>query len=86
MLVTRLPRADAASLSVIGPLVLSQLCTPPLSSPHLALTPHLSQVYCAPNAPVRRHHVVDGAFSVRGRDLPHGDDTLYVAPHPHPTP
>ena len=36
------------------------------------------QVYCAPNAPVRRHHVVDGAFSVRGRDLPHGDDTLYI--------
>jgi len=35
-------------------------------------------VYCAPNAPVRRHHVVDGAFSVRGRDLPHGDDTLYI--------
>jgi len=22
--------------------------------------------------------VVDGAFSVRGRDLPHGDDTLYI--------
>ena len=31
------------------------------------------QIYCAPNRTVHGRHVVDGAFSVRGRDLPHGD-------------
>ena len=35
-------------------------------------------IYCAPNKRVLGRHVVDGAFSVSGFDLPHGDETLFV--------
>ena len=35
-------------------------------------------IYCGPNRPIDRRHVVDGAFSIRGEILPHGDETLYV--------
>jgi hypothetical protein len=36
------------------------------------------QIYCAPNRTVHGRHVVDGAFSVRGEDLPHGDQVHFA--------
>jgi hypothetical protein len=67
--------AVRATDTLVLPRVVASTYHPP-STPSFASW--FVQVYCAPNAPVRRHHVVDGAFSVRGRDLPHGDDTLYI--------
>ena len=39
--------------------------------------------YCNPNKKLGDFHVVDGAYSFAGTDLPHGDDTLYIGIDPH---
>eukprot|EP01041_Mallomonas_annulata_P009552 gene9552-19852_t len=40
-------------------------------------------LYCERQQPVQGSIVVDGAYSMSGSDLVHGDDTLYVGIDPH---
>jgi hypothetical protein len=40
-------------------------------------------LYCQKNYGVKNTIVVDGAYGFAGKDLPHGDETLYVGIDPH---